>query len=263
MLALISGRGSLPAQVARALPKPPLVCVLEGFAPTGLDADITFRLEHLGTLLSDLGNRGVVEVCFCGGIERPALDPAALDTATLPLVPIMMKAMGAGDDAALRAVMALFEDKGFRIRAAHEIAPDVLAPAGLLSRADVSDRMAADIQRADEVLDALGALDVGQGCVVGAGQVWGIETIGGTDHMLGSLPEGVRQAAAVLVKVPKRNQDLRADLPTIGPETITAAAAAGLAGIVVNAGEVILLEPEETRRRADSSGLVLLSRARD
>ncbi len=261
MLALVSGRGTLPAQVAQAMQTPPLVCVLEGFAPTGLEADITFRLEHLGTLLSEMSDRGVTEVCFCGAIERPPFDPAALDVATMPLVPVMMKAMGSGDDSALRAVMSLFEEKGFRIRAAHEIAPEVLAPVGLLSKADLTATMAEDIKRADDVLGALGALDVGQGCVVGAGQVWGIETIGGTDHMLGSLPEGVRRAEAVLVKAPKLEQDLRADMPTIGPETISAAAAAGLAGIVISAGAVILLDPDETRKRADANGLVLLSRA--
>jgi DUF1009 family protein len=168
--------------------------------------------------------------------------------------------MGAGDDAALRAVMSLFEVQGFVIRAAHEIAPTLLAPAGLLSNAAVADAMSADIARADAVLDALGPLDVGQGCVVGAGQVWAIETIGGTDHMLRTLPEGARRAQALLVKKPKPRQDLRADLPTIGPETMDALTSAGLAGAVIDAGRVILLDHDETRARANAAGLVLWSR---
>lgn len=264
MLALVTGRGSLPARIASAQTEirgtPPLICVLEGFAPDDLEADITFRLEHLGSLLADLKERGVREVCFCGAIERPAFDPSALDQATLPLVPVMMQAMGTGDDGALRAVMALFEEQGFTIRAAHELAPDILAREGVLSQIAPWDAAVADLERADAVLRALAPLDVGQGCVVGAGQVWGIETIGGTDHMLRSLPEKVRGARALLVKAPKTGQDLRADMPTVGPETIDAIAEAGLAGLVIEAGRVILLEPRETIKRADAAGLLFWSR---
>ena len=260
MLALVTGRGGLPARVAASQATPPLVCVLKGFEPDNLIGDIQFRLEHLGTLLAQLKDRGVTEVCFCGAIERPPFDPAALDAATLPLVPVMMKAMGSGDDAALRAVMALFEAAGFEMRAAHQLAPEILAPSGVLTRAQITDTMQNDVARADAVLAALAPLDVGQGCVVGAGVVWGIETNGGTDHLLRHLPDGAAQASAVLVKAPKIGQDLRADMPTIGPQTIIAADRAGLSGLVISAGQVILLEQEETLRRADAAGLVLWSR---
>lgn len=261
MLALISGRGALPAHVAKALPQKPLICVLEGFEPAQLAADMTFRLEHLGTLLRDLKARGVRDVCFCGAIERPPFDPKALDAATLPLVPVIVKAMGSGDDAALRAVMALFEAEGFGVRAAHDIAPGLLAPEGMLTSHQPDDTMQADVVRADAVLNALSPLDVGQGCVVGTGQVWAIEAIGGTDHMLHSLPDGAQKARAVLVKSPKEGQDLRADLPTIGPDTIDAVVAAGLAGVVITAGAVILLDAKITCHRAQEAGLVLWSRA--
>ncbi|MFK7762843.1 MAG: LpxI family protein [Roseobacter sp.] len=261
MLALISGRGALPAYVAEASPQKPLICVLEGFEPDRLEADITFRLEHLGTLLKNLKARGVREVCFCGAIERPPFDPKALDAATLPLVPVIVKAMGSGDDAALRAVMTVFEAQGFSVRAAHDIAPGLLAPEGMLTSLQPDDAMQADVIRADAILTALSPLDVGQGCVVGAGQVWAIETIGGTDHMLSSLPGGAQKVRAVLVKTPKVGQDVRADLPTIGPDTIDAVVTAGLAGIVITAGAVILLDAEVTCHRAQEAGLVLWSRA--
>ncbi len=260
MLALVTGRGGLPARVAAAQAQPPLVCVLEGFAPESLQADITFRLEHLGSLLAELKARGITDICLCGAIERPQFDPKALDAATLPLVPVMMQAMGTGDDAALRAVMTLFEQHGFTIRAAHDLAPDILAPAGILTDVTLDDRAKADVSRADAVLSALAPLDVGQGCVVGAGLVWGIETVGGTDHMLKHLPAGARKAQAVLVKAPKHGQDSRADMPTVGPDTIDALAAAGLVALVISAGAVILLDPEETIARANDTGIAIWSR---
>lgn len=260
MLALVSGKGALPALVAGAQAKPPLVCVLDGFAPEGLNADITFRLERLGSFLADLKARGVTEVCFCGAIERPPFDPTKLDAETMPLVPVMMQAMGAGDDGALRAVMELFEAQGMTVRAAHDLAPDLMAPAGVLSRLQPDDQMHADVARADAVLAALAPVDVGQGCVVGAGQVWGIETTGGTDHMLATLPERAGRSKAVLVKAPKEGQDLRVDMPAIGPDTVMAVAGAGLAGLVVQAGSVLILKRAETIAAADAAGLVLWSR---
>lgn len=261
MLALVSGRGNLPARIAEALPERPLMCVLQGFEPEGVAPDVLFRLEHLGTLLADLEARGVREVCFCGGIERPPIDPGALDAATLPLVPVIMKAIAAGDDGALRGVIGIFEGRGFTVRAAHELSPDLLVPEGVLSVAQPDDQMTSDMARGSEVLAALAPLDVGQGCVVGKGQVWGIETLGGTDHMLKTLPGGAAQARAILIKGPKEGQDRRFDLPTIGPETIGVLAEAGLAGVVVEAGGVLMLEPEATVAAADAAGLVLWARA--
>ncbi|MCV3270969.1 LpxI family protein [Roseobacter sinensis] len=263
MLALVAGRGGLPARIAQSVPDAPLVCVLEGFEPDGLAADLTFRLEQIGSLLADLKARGVTEVCFCGGIERPPVDPSEIDAATLPLVPTLMKAIASGDDGALSAVIGVFEQAGLTVRAAHELVPDLLVREGVLSAAQPDDQMTSDMARGSEVLAALAPLDVGQGCVVGAGQIWGIETLGGTDHMLKTLPDAVTQARAVLVKGPKRGQDLRVDMPTIGPETVAGLAAAGLAGLVVEAGGVILLEPEATVAAADAAGLVLWARAPD
>jgi DUF1009 family protein len=259
-LALIAGRGGLPARVAQAQTEPPLVCALAGFEPENLRADLTFRLETLGTLLNELVARGVTDVCFCGGIDRPALDQRAIDKATVPLIPVLAQALSSGDDSALGAIIGLFEDKGFSVRAAHELAPEILAPEGVLTTTWPDDYICEDVARGKAVLAALAPLDVGQACVVGRGLVWGIETLGGTDHMLATLPVEVRTARASLIKIPKAGQDLRADMPTVGPATIDAIVSAGLAALVIEAGHVILMEPEETLKRANVAGLVLWSR---
>ena len=133
MLALICGTGGLPAQIAKAQAEKPLVCVMDGLAPDELDADLNFRLETLGSLLIQLGQHGVTDVCLCGAIDRPSLDPSKLDEHTAPLIPLISDALTSGDDGALRAVMGLFEQTGFTVRAAHELVPDLIAPPGVLS----------------------------------------------------------------------------------------------------------------------------------
>jgi DUF1009 family protein len=120
----------------------------------------------------------------------------------------------------------------------------------------------ADINRGIAVTRALGAVDVGQSCVVRAGVVIAVEAVEGTDAMLsrcGALLDamGMAKPGGVLVKSVKPGQDRRADLPTIGPETIRLAADAGLAGVAYDAGGTILAERAAAIARADERGLFL------
>ena len=134
MLALIAGGGGLPQRVAGALADAPLICAYEGTTPVGLEPDLVFRLETLGTLLAELTARDVTQVCFCGAVARPSFDPSKLDAATLPLVPVFQKALAAGDDGALRALVDIFQTAGLTVVAAHDLAPDLMAAEGVLSQ---------------------------------------------------------------------------------------------------------------------------------
>ena len=259
-LALIAGRGRLPAEVAAAQETPPLVCAYEGVAVDGLEPDLTFRLETLGSLLVRLGEEGVTSVCFCGGIDRPQLDPSKLDTETMALVPLFQKALAAGDNGALQILKEIFEQTGVEVLGADELLPDLVAEQGVLSEAWPDAQMRKDAARGEAVLAGLAPLDIGQACVIGAEQVLGVEAMGGTDHLLATLPERARDMRAVLCKGPKEGQIREIDMPTIGPATLEAAHAAGLVGVIVDAGDVIILEAERCAALADQHGLVLWSR---
>lgn len=287
MLALIAGQGALPGIVAAAQPVPPMICALAGFIPNGLAPDRVFRLETLGTLLLELGQAGVTEVCFVGAIRRPEIDPALIDAETAPLVPVVLQAIQSGDDGALRAIMGVFEQTGFAVRAAHELAPHLLPPTGVLTKAQPDDDDKSDAARASEIVAAMGDVDVGQACIVARGQAIAIETVTGTDWMLRSLlvtPTGDQESGSVLdfiddligiesqstmmrhrdpavpeggllFKAPKPDQDRRADLPTIGLDTVKLAAEADLRGIVVASGGVIVLDQQAVVEACDLTGL--------
>lgn len=266
MLALICGSGDLPAAVASCCDRPPLVCALQGFAPSGLEPEITFRIETLGRLFAMLTARGVTDVCLCGHIRRPKVDLAALDEATLPLVPRLREALQHGDDGALRVVLALFEEAGFAVRAAHQAAPALLPPAGVPTEARPDPEIAHEARLGDAALVHMGAADLGQACVIRAGAVIAREEAAGTDAMLGRavdwLPNVDGPRAGFLFKAPKPGQDRRADLPVIGPATARAVADAGLAGIVVEAGGVMVLHRTRTVAALDAAGLFLWVRER-
>lgn len=256
-LAVIAGRGDLPALMCAAVDTPPLVCGYEGTALSGVTADITFRLETLGTLLLELGTRGITSVCFAGGLDRPALDPTKIDTKTTPLVPMFMQALQQGDDGALRVVVELFEKTGFEVLGAHEVAPDLLAIGGVYGTVWPDAQMRTDAGVAAEYLSKMSPQDKGQGCVVANGKVIAMEDIRGTDAMLASLE---KRSNGILFKAPKEGQSRRIDLPTVGPETFDAASRAGLRGVVVDAGGVLVLHSEECAARANAHGLVFWAR---
>ena len=264
MLALIAGQGALPEHldaVLRARGEGYHLRELEGFptAPdlSGAQSREAFRIERLGSLIAELQALGVTTLCFAGSIQRPPLDPTALDPATMPLVPRMMAALQAGDDAALRAVIGFFEEAGIAVVGAAEIAPDLLpAPTAAVASAE------RDAARGAEIVAAMGRIDVGQACVVHKGQALAIEAMPGTDAMLSALAgqrDGVR--GGILFKAPKPDQDRRIDLPAIGPQTVMRAAEAGLVGIVIEAGGVMVLDADEVAAELTRSGLFLWVRA--
>jgi DUF1009 family protein len=240
--AIIAGDGALPGLLSAV--GPVLTVRLQGMPGGVAGADIVARLERLGDLFADLHRAKVAEVCFAGAMHRIGFDEAALDAETRALLPRLTAAMGQGDDALLRDIVAIFEGQGFRVRGAHDLRPDLVAPEGALAG---TPHPQGDAARARAVLAALGPLDVGQAAVAAHGQVLGIETLQGTDAMLRFVAETAPGSGGVLVKRAKPGQDLRVDMPAIGPETVAQAAAAGLSGIEVQAGHVLLLDPDAVK----------------
>lgn len=257
MIALIAGKGALPAEILDRQERRPIVCAMVGSEPDSVDAEITFRLEHLGTLLERLKAAEVTEICMAGAVTRPKIDPTAIDAATMPLVPTLQAAIGAGDDGALRAVIAIFEQAGFAMRAAHEIAPDLLMAEGIATVVKPGELDKRDANRGAEIVAAMAQADIGQACAVRSGQAIAVEGIFGTDYMLSTLCNRPDGQGGLLFKAPKPGQDRRADLPTIGPNTVTAVADAGLSGLVLEAGGVIVLSRDKVVAECDRLGLFL------
>lgn len=271
-LAIIAGSGALPrllAEECRRLHRGYVVVVFEGVTLDWAEGHPTVSAvyEKPGRLFAALRQSGVRDVTFAGGMVRPKLSPMRFDMKAIRLAPLLFRALRSGDDTALRIVAGIFEAEGLRVVGAHTLLSGLIARAGVLTKAAPSDGDRADAARALEIVRALGAVDVGQGAVVAQGICLGLETIQGTDAMLDVVarsgatyrpdPAGPR---GVLAKAPKPGQDWRSDLPAIGPSTMDAAARAGIAGVVVQAGGVLILGEAETVARADAHGLFIWAR---
>jgi DUF1009 family protein len=216
---------------------------------------------QIGRILATLRRENGRELIIAGAVTRP--DPLAVrpDWGFFASLPHILALLAGGDDSVLKRVVRFFESQGFTVRGAHEVAPDLLARPGPIGAVALSQDDRADARVGFAVRRALGPFDVGQAVVVDRGQVLAIEGAEGTDAMLQRVAELRRDRSAassgVLAKGPKPGQELRVDMPAVGPRTLERAAAAGLAGVALEAGGVLVLDRPETVRIADAAGCAL------
>ena len=265
---LIAAGGVMPFAVAESLIARGIDPVL--FALKGVcDPVAVERFRHhwisvgqLGRAMKLFRSENCRDLLFIGTLVRPALSEIRLDWGTLRVLARLWAAFRGGDDHLLSGIGRILEQDGFRRVGIKDVAPDLLVPEGCLTRLSPDENAAADIVKGRDVLRALSPFDIGQAAIVIDGHVVGVEDIEGTDGLLARIArlrsEGrirAKAARGVLVKAPKSGQDLRFDLPTIGPRTVEGAVKAGLAGIAIVAGNTIVVEPQAMIEAADSAGL--------
>jgi UDP-2,3-diacylglucosamine hydrolase len=265
---LIAAGGVMPFAVADSLIARGIDPVL--FALRGAcDPVAVTRFRHHWISIGQVGRavklfraENCRDLVFIGALVRPALSEIRLDWRTLRIIATVWAAFRGGDDHLLSSIGRILEQDGFRMVGIRDVAPDLLMPEGCVTLKAPDANAAADIARGREVLRVLSPFDIGQAAIVIDGHVVGVEDIEGTDGLLARVAhlrgEGrirARAARGVLVKAPKSGQDLRFDLPTIGPRTIEGAIKAGLAGVAVVAGNTIAVEPQAMIEAADAAGL--------
>lgn len=266
-IGIVAGGGELPALLAaacRASGRSVFLLSLRDHADPDLARKVAaedhaeIRLGEAGTGVKLMKRAGVRKVVFCGHVSRPSLSALRPDFATIGMLArIGRRAMG--DDSLLRAIADVIGSEGFEVIGPLDIAPELAAPVGTLTRHRPDDAARADIARGLEVARQMGLCDLGQAVVVQQGIVLAVEAIEGTDAMLARAGTLRRKGAAgLLVKISKPEQDLRLDLPTIGVGTVASAEAAGLRGIAIEAGRVMVLGREQVVAEADRKGLFVV-----
>ncbi|HJR55667.1 MAG TPA: UDP-2,3-diacylglucosamine diphosphatase LpxI [Rhizomicrobium sp.] len=267
-LGIIAGGGDLPravAQSVRADGRKVFVMALAGSVTTNWIADFPHEWGSPGApgqAFKAFRREGVSEILLAGQVDRPKFSEMKLDSRGVMLLPRALKAARQGDDALLRFIVTMFEEEGFRGVGVAEAAPGLVCGTGDLGRLSPTDDQRADMARAFAIVKALGAMDVGQAAVVCEGLPLAVEAAEGTDQMLvrvGGLREAIRgtpqNKRGVLVKALKPTQDAKTDLPVIGIATLDRAAAAGLAGIGLQAGGALIVDKAAVAARADALGL--------
>lgn len=263
-LGVIAGAGALPWRVvagAEAQGRDVFILGVQGAVEADRDGrtpDAVFRLGAAGDGFAALKAAGVRDVVMAGAVLRPRLRDLRPDLRTAAFFArIGRRALG--DDGLLKAVIAEVERDGFVVRGAHEfLAADDQAPAGLWTKAAPDEAARIDAARAFAAAQALGAADIGQAAIAQQGVVLGVEGVEGTDALIARCAALARPGpGGVLAKAKKPQQDDRADLPTIGAQTIRLAAQHGLRGVVVEVGGALVVDFAATVAAADAAGVFL------
>lgn len=263
---ILAGNGKFPAEVARTVVARGgrvVIVGIDGEAGANLADFEVVRAGwgEVGRILATFKNARCREIVVVGGVTRPDLARLRPDLGAILNLPRLIGIVASGgDDGVLSALVRFIESKGLKVVSPAEIAPDLLARAGCLGMEAPSTEEMAGMLLGSNLVKALGPFDIGQAVIVSGGRIEGIEAAEGTDRMIERVA-AARKAHAitgrlgVLVKRPKPAQELRVDLPAIGPETVTKAAQAGLAGIAVLAGQTLVADRAEVVRRAHEAGL--------
>ncbi|HEY5278868.1 MAG TPA: UDP-2,3-diacylglucosamine diphosphatase LpxI [Pseudolabrys sp.] len=265
-LALVCGGGSLPLAVADHVEARGRRVVLFLLREAADPKDYAGReytplyVGQLGKLARIARTQGCREIVLIGSLVRPSLWGIRPDWLALKNLSRIARGFRGGDNHLLSNSTKLLEEQGFTLRGAHEVAPEILAPEGALGRLRPTADDHADIEFGLAYLAAAGPFDIGQAVVVAGRHILAVEAAEGTDGMLARVAtlraeRRIRAPRGVLVKAPKPQQDRRFDLPSIGPNTVEAAARAGLAGIAVIAKETVVAEPVTLADAADRAGL--------
>ena len=268
---IVAGSGSLPVNVAQSLSLAglnPFIFILDGEADR-LDElqrheHVVLPIEAAAVGFERMKAAGVTHAVLAGGVvRRPRLRALKWTPRVLKVLPRLAIELALGDDGLLRAVMRHIENAGIRVVGAHQVVPDLLARAGAMTRVSPDADDERNIKAALEAAKAIGRLDIGQAAIAVGGRAVALEGIEGTDGLLERmipLRDHGRLAGktgGVLVKCAKPAQDVRADLPAIGPKTVLDATRAGLRGIAVEANRAFVLDFAKTIAAADEAGLFI------
>ncbi|MEM9586833.1 MAG: UDP-2,3-diacylglucosamine diphosphatase LpxI [Planctomycetota bacterium] len=272
---LIAGWGRFPVQVAETLLRQgrPVQCVaIVGHA----DKTLNTLCDHV--LWSGVGRmsghmrffrrHAVREVTMAGKLfksdllyQRSVLLQHRPDWKCLrTFAPLLWgRSRDTRDDSLLMAVTKTYQRSGMDVIAATDLAPELLIPAGPLWGRPADAKTMHDITAGWRVAKQMGGMDIGQSITIKDGTVIAVEAIEGTDACIERTGQLCRKGGWVLVKVSKPNQDMRFDVPTIGPNTVQNVAKAGGRAIAIEAGKTIVVDREATIAAAKQAKIGLIA----
>jgi DUF1009 family protein len=263
-LVILAAGGRAPVDVAEAATaagRDVFIIGLEGEVDEGIRtfAHATTKWGQIGRIEELIRAHGARDLVLIGSVtQRPDFGRIAVDFGALRYLPKLIKAMFGGDDTVLGAFAQHIEERGYRIVGVPDVAAQLVAAPGAIAGRAPDGQTRDDATLALAAARAIGLIDAGQAAVAVNGRIVALEAAEGTDAMLARIGE-LRIAGrvkwvgrtGVMAKCAKPQQDLRLDMPTIGARTVEAAAAAGLAGIVIEAGRVMLAERSQMVAAAD------------
>jgi hypothetical protein len=268
-LGLIAGQGRFPflvAEGARKAGRELVIVGLRGQASSELAqfASVFRRagVAKLGRWIRILRRRGVHEAILAGRVRKTRIYTPFRNLRYLPdLTSLRVWYRHTTDkknDTLLSAVAAQMAGCGIVLQNSVAYCMEHIAHRGCMTRLQLTPKQLGDAQFGWRLAKELGRLDIGQAIAVKERDVIAVEAIEGTDEMIRRAGHLCPSGGWTLVKVAKPDQDMRFDVPTIGPDTIRGLRRAGAKGLIVEAERTLIVDKQETLDLSDHLGVAVV-----
>lgn len=214
----------------------------------------------LERFLDEMKKAQITNLVFIGAVNKPNFSTLKVDKRGAVLLAKIVANKILGDDAVLRTVMNFLEKEGLKMVRIDELLDCVITRKGVLTQNKPGREAENNIKLAIKAIRNFAKFDVGQSLIIAQKQIIAVEALEGTDAMInrcGELNFDYKNES-ILVKMKKPKQSRKADLPTIGIQTIENCHKAGIHGIAIQAGSTLIVEKEQVIARADEFGMFVV-----
>ena len=262
MIGLIFGETSFPIKILKKIKKRKLNYLIVDLSKSKKfkkdKKSYSVSIGEFGKIISILKDNSCKKVLFAGKVSKPNFSKLKLDLKGIYYMPRIIKASKLGDAAILKEVIKILKQQSIKTISSISFNPELTLKKGNYSKIKPNKEDKKDIIKAIRTLNKLGKYNYSQGTVVRNKKVVAIEGKDGTEHMLIKCKSKKIKNIGVLVKFPKKKQDLRIDLPTVGLKTFKLSKNAGLKGIVLKNKQNIFLEKKACINFANKNKIFIL-----
>tara|TARA_X000001036_G_C20626394_1_gene785313 strand:+ start:62 stop:853 length:792 start_codon:yes stop_codon:yes gene_type:complete len=261
MIGLIFGETDFPKQILKKVKSKKKYLIID------LTKNKTFKkdrnsysvsLGQFGKIIKILKDNKCKRVLFAGKVKKPRFSKLRLDLTGVYYMPRIIKSAKLGDAAILKEIINIFKKETIKTISSLTFNPELALKKGYYSKTKPNKEDKLDINKAIKTLSQLGKYTFSQGTVVRNKKVIAIEGKGGTQKMLKRCKSKKFKNKGVLVKFPKKKQDLRIDLPTVGLKTLKQCKSAGLKGIVIKDKKNVFLERKKCINFANKNKMFVM-----
>ena len=248
MIGLIFGETNFPIQILEKIKKKNLKYLIIDLTKGKFKKDkhsFNVSIGQFGRIIKILKENKCKKVLFAGKVKKPNFSKLRLDLKGIYYISRIIRSSKLGDAAILKAIIKILKRERISTISSLTFNSELTLKKGKYTRTKPNKEDRIDIKKAITTLNRLGKYNFSQGAVVRNRKVVAIEGKGGTEKMLKKCKSKKFRNKGVLVKFPKKKQDLRIDLPTVGLKTLTQCKAAGLKGIVLKSKRNVFLERKQ------------------
>ncbi len=246
MIGLIFGDTDFPNKILKTIKKRKIKYLIIDLSKSKKfkkdNKSYSVSIGQFGKIINILKENSCRKVLFAGKVNKPNFSKLKLDIKGFYYIPRIIKASKLGDAAILKEIIKILAQNNIKTENSLKFNPELTLKKGDYSRIKPNNSDQLDIKKAIKTLNNLKEYNYSQAIVIRNNKIISIEGKGGTKKMLENSKSKKYRKRGILVKFPKKKQDLRVDLPTIGLKTLKQSKTAGLKGIVIKSKQHVFLD---------------------